>query len=264
MQGFILGHLSTLVLLVAVLKLSLNPGPAQYVAERTPVLQSTHPATPIDWEPTHIEPESTEWLNALLHQVAGVYRSKLRDDLHGAEGDEVLRQRVENFIDLMGPFGVVDRIQVHSVNLGIAGPNISNARSRFVAGELEQSEFEIVYKDDVSISASTEYLFDFPIIGSGRLPVSLTIGLSVFSCRVVITPPPLSSPAPTFTLSVLPDFTLDLKSSLEPTTFLGTPKLTNVHILHKQIDNQLRRALSQWGTLKIVLPGFSDGEDMKE
>jgi maintenance of morphology protein 1 len=43
----------------------------------------------------------------LRNQVAGVYRSKLRDDLHGAEGDEVLRQRVENFIDLMGPFGVV-------------------------------------------------------------------------------------------------------------------------------------------------------------
>jgi hypothetical protein len=77
MQGFILGHLSTLVLLVAVLKLSLNPGPAQYVAERTPVLQSTHPATPIDWEPTHIEPESTEWLNALLHQVCKQYQPAL-------------------------------------------------------------------------------------------------------------------------------------------------------------------------------------------
>jgi len=47
-----------------------------------------------------------------------------------------------------------------------------------------QNEFDMVYKDDLSISLSTAYLFNYPTIGFARLPVSLTISLSVFSCRV--------------------------------------------------------------------------------
>src|SRR6266404_4455663 len=42
----------------------------------------------------------------------------------------------------------------------------------------------MVYKDDLSISLSTAYLFNYPKTGFARLPVSLTISLSVFSCRV--------------------------------------------------------------------------------
>jgi maintenance of mitochondrial morphology protein 1 len=60
---------------------------------------------------------------------------------------------------------------------------------------------------------------------------------------------------------MLPNFTLDLKS----TSLLGSrAKLADVPKLHELIDNQLRRALSRWGTLKFVLPGFSDRDDMKE
>lgn len=90
------------------------------------------------------------------------------------------------------------------MNLGIAAPHISSARARLVAGlgTLErvgspaslsrtdedllhgQCEFEMVYKDDVSISLSTAYLFNYPTIGFARLPISVTILLSVFSCRV--------------------------------------------------------------------------------
>jgi hypothetical protein len=43
----------------------------------------------------------------LRNQVADVYRSKLRDDLQGIEGDEVLRHRVENFVNLTRPSGVL-------------------------------------------------------------------------------------------------------------------------------------------------------------
>lgn len=43
----------------------------------------------------------------LHNQVADVYRFKLRDDLQGVEGDEVLRRRVENFVNLMRPSGVL-------------------------------------------------------------------------------------------------------------------------------------------------------------
>ncbi|KAI0001852.1 hypothetical protein BJV77DRAFT_19855 [Russula vinacea] len=197
-QGFILGQFSILALLAVVIKyLFLDTEPAHKVAERTaPVSQPTRTATRLDGDATHIESESTEWLNSLLHQVADVYRFKLRDDLQGVEGDEVLRRRVENFVNLMRPSGVLDRIQIHSINLGVTAPHISNARSRLVAGSLEHSEFEMIYKDDVSISLSTAYLFNYPMIGFARLPISVTILLSVFSCRVVIAPPPLSSPVP--------------------------------------------------------------------
>ena len=77
---------------------------------------------------------------------------------------------------------------------------------------------------------------------------------------MVITPPPLSSPVPAFTLNMLPNFTLDLKS----TSLLGSrAKLADVPKLHELIDNQLRRALSRRGTFRFVLPGFSDIEGAK-
>jgi len=262
-QGFILGQFSILALLAVVLKyLFLDTEPAQNAPERVPVSLPVHPTTRPDEKSTHVEPESTEWLNALLHQVADIYRSKLRDDLQGVEGDEVLRRRVEDFVNIMRPSGILDRIQVHSVNLGVAAPHISNTRSRLVAGlgSLERSEFEVTYKDNISISLSTAYLFNYPTIGFARLPISVTISLSVFSCCAVITPPPLSSPVPAFTLTMLPNFTLDLKS----TSLLGSrAKLADVPKLHELIDNQLRRALSRRGTFKLVLPGFSNIEDVK-
>ena len=127
-QGFILGQLSILALLAAVIKyLFLDTEPAQNVAERTTsVSQPARPSARLDGDSMHVEPESTEWLNALLYQVckllafhfhmltwhlrnqvADVYRSKLRDDLQGVEGDEVLRRRVEDFVNLMRPSGVL-------------------------------------------------------------------------------------------------------------------------------------------------------------
>src|SRR5260221_5021528 len=42
----------------------------------------------------------------------------------------------------------------------------------------------MAYKDDLSISLSTAYLFNYPMVGFARLPVSVTIALSVFASRV--------------------------------------------------------------------------------
>jgi maintenance of morphology protein 1 len=133
-----------------------------------------------------------------------------------------------------------------------------------------QNEFDMVYKDDLSISLSTAYLFNYPTIGFARLPVSLTISLSVFSCRVSFYDvlharcpyssrrlSPLhhpSSPAPALTLAVLPNFTLELQSR----SLLGSrAKLADVPKLHELIDSQIRRAIGRWGTLRISLPGLS-------
>jgi len=144
---------------------------------------------------------------------------------------------------------------VHSVHLGVSAPQLSNASSIPVAGPgpLERNEFDMVYKDDLSISLSTAYLFNYPTIGFARLPVSLTISLSVFSCRAIITPPSPSSPAPALTLAVLPNFTLELQSR----SLLGSrAKLADVPKLHELIDSQIRRAIGRWGTLRISLPGL--------
>lgn len=43
----------------------------------------------------------------ICYQATDVYRSKLRDGLQGVEGDEVLHRRVEDFVNLMRPSGVL-------------------------------------------------------------------------------------------------------------------------------------------------------------
>lgn len=50
----------------------------------------------------------------LRNQVADVYRSKLRDDIKGVEGDEVLRRRVEDFVNIMRPSGILVSIILQS------------------------------------------------------------------------------------------------------------------------------------------------------
>jgi maintenance of morphology protein 1 len=72
-QGFILGQFSILALLAVVLKyLFFDTEHSQKVpvyAERDPpVLQPTLPSARVDENSVQIESESTEWLNALLHQ----------------------------------------------------------------------------------------------------------------------------------------------------------------------------------------------------
>lgn len=41
----------------------------------------------------------------LLKQVAELYRSKLRNDLPGADGDEVARKRLEDYANRIRPSG---------------------------------------------------------------------------------------------------------------------------------------------------------------
>lgn len=50
----------------------------------------------------------------LRNQVADVYRSKLRDGLKGVEGDEVLRRRIEDFVNIMRPSGILVSIILQS------------------------------------------------------------------------------------------------------------------------------------------------------
>lgn len=47
-------------------------------------------------------------LNA-LHQVVDVYRTKIRGDVEGLEGDEIARKRVEDYANSIRPKGFLVR-----------------------------------------------------------------------------------------------------------------------------------------------------------
>ena len=117
------------------------------------------------------------------------------------------------------------------------------------------------YIDSVSISISTSVLFNYPFPSFARLPVSLTISLSLFassvsaivakrggvfiSHQVRLTPPDPRSPHPTVTFT-LPaphsNFTLDIKT----TSLMGSrAKLEDVPKVHELIQNQVRPLLGR-------------------
>ncbi|KAF9535869.1 hypothetical protein CPB83DRAFT_865990 [Crepidotus variabilis] len=209
--------------------------------------------------------ESTEWFNVLLKQIVDVYRSKLRDDAESFEGDEIARSRIETFVNSVRPAGFLDYITIHSVDLGRSAPTLYNARVRKRQGDASLSvclpEFDASYTDTISISLSTSYLFNYPMVSFARLPISLTISLSQFKSALTIqTPPPSSSP-PVVTLTISPNFILDLTT----TSLMGSrAKLANVPKLHELIQHQVRRILAARATWKVVLPGLSSVAEVKK
>jgi len=45
----------------------------------------------------------------VLHQVVDVYRTKIRGDIEGIEGDEIARKRVEDYANSIRPKGFIVR-----------------------------------------------------------------------------------------------------------------------------------------------------------
>ncbi|KAF9270378.1 maintenance of mitochondrial morphology protein 1 [Marasmius fiardii PR-910] len=267
-QGFIFGQLSILVLLYLILKYLFLDSP-KYPIENS----SYHPKVGSDSlarnqnqflskEPPGSENESAQWFALLLHQVLNVYRSKLRDDLSGSAGDEVARQRVEDFANKIRPAGFLDHIVVHSVDLGSSAPQLYNGRRhRLSEDQPTEVEFDVDYTDSISVSLSTSYLFNYPMPSFARLPVSLTISLSLFKSTISIVPPSPTSPAPVMTFSISPTFTLDLTTA----SLMGSrAKLANVPKLHELIEHQVHRVLASRATWKVVLPGLASVAEVKQ
>ncbi|KAJ8084193.1 ERMES complex subunit mmm1 [Marasmius tenuissimus] len=270
-QGFIIGQLSILILLYFILKY-LFLDSTKYPFETS----SYHPKVTSDSSNRnqHIslqsesstdekaESESAEWFALLLHQVVDVYRSKLRDDLSGPAGDEVARQRVEDFANKIRPAGFLDHIVIHSVDLGKSAPRLYNGRRhRPSEDQPAEIEFDVDYTDSVSVSLSTSYLFNYPMPSFARLPVSLTISLSLFKSKISIVPPSPTAPAPVMTFSISPAFTLDLTTA----SLMGSrAKLANVPKLHDLIQHQVHRVLASRATWKVVLPGLASVAEVKQ
>ncbi|KAJ6627242.1 hypothetical protein B0H10DRAFT_1780248 [Mycena sp. CBHHK59/15] len=271
-QGLILGQLSILVLLGLILKY-LFLDSTEYPFETS----SYHPRVDNDLllrkqsisshsihESIDEKAESAEWFNMLLHQIVEIYRSKLRDGLPGAEGDEVARKRIEDYANKIRPPGFLDHINIHSVDLGVSAPRLYNTRiKRQNCSEPLSAEFDVSYTDTISLALSTSYLFNYPMPSFARLPVSLTISLSLFKSSIIITPPSPTSPTPVpvLTIAIPPDFTLDLTT----TSLMGSrAKLANVPKLHELIQHQVRRILATREPWRVVLPGLSSVADVRQ
>ncbi|KAH8835213.1 maintenance of mitochondrial morphology protein 1 [Flagelloscypha sp. PMI_526] len=260
-QGLVLGQLSIVVLLYFILKyLFLD-------STESPVDSSSyHPVIDHEaaWKRQNAAklqntsanlaaktPESAEWFNALLDQVISIYRSRLCDGLSGSEGEEVARIRIENYANKIRPPGFLDQIKVHSVSLGISAPRVSNARVHPQSSSSPKgTQLDIEYMDDISISLSTSYLFNYPMASFARLPISLTIGLATFR-------------ASRYQCTLSPDFTLSLSTE----SLMGSrAKLANIPKLHELIQHQVRRILANRATLgwKIPLPGLVGIAQVKE
>ncbi|KAJ7071299.1 maintenance of mitochondrial morphology protein 1 [Mycena amicta] len=257
-QGLVLGQLSILVLLYLVLKY-LFLDSTKYPFETS----SYHPRADTDGllrrqnVSSHSAPEnisgdekaeSLEWFSMLLHQVVEIYRSNLRDDLPGVEGDEVARKRVEDYANKIRPPGFLDYINVHSVDLGVSAPRLYNARIKrqSVSTEpLSEVEFDVSYTDTISLSLSTSCLFNYPLPSFARLPVSLTISLAMFKSSIIVTPPSTASPS-------------------RQTSLMGSrAKLANVPKLHELIQHQVQRLLASREPLRVALPGLSRSVEVR-
>ncbi|KAG1757409.1 hypothetical protein EDB19DRAFT_1657322 [Suillus lakei] len=244
-QGLVLGQLSILVLLALVLKY-LFFIPPESETETVPFhpLSKSNPSWHQDVEEDDTdsapEKESAHWFNILARQVVEVYRAKLQNNLTGYEGIEVARRKIEDHANELRPRGFLARM---------SAPKLSNAR--VVNDNDEDSspttiEFDMSYTDTISVSLSTSYLFNYPMSSFARLPVSLTISLSLFESKVTLVSPSPASAAPVLTISLPQDFTLNLKQ----------PMLRDVPKLHELIENQVRKVLALRGTWKFVLPGI--------
>jgi len=261
-QGLVLGQLSILVLLALVLKYLFFISP-ESEPETVPFhpLSKTNPSWNQDVQEDACSLqdkglESAHWFNTLARQVAEVYRAKLQNNLTGYEGIEVARRKIEDHANNMRPRGFLDHITVHSVDLGMSAPKLSNARvvdNNVGDPSPPTIEFDMTYTDSISISLSTSYLFNYPMSSFARLPVSLTISLSLFESKVTLVLPSPASVAPVLTISLPPDFTLNLKT----TSLMGSrAMLRDVPKLHELIEYQVRRVLAVRGTWKVVLPGL--------
>ena len=132
------------------------------------------------------------------------------------------------------------------------------------------------------MSVSTSLLFNYPTALFARLPISLTLSLSIFSgtvsrpaCptfqyhsihsqmfvrphpKVTLIPP--TSDNPSFTLRLLPTF----KLTLDQSSLMGSrAKLSDVPKVHQMIEERIRAAIAtRFDEYHIMLPGIASRDN---
>jgi len=230
----VLGQLLTLVLIGLVLKFLTTKSPLE-----TSWL-SYHPRLPRDQHFFECELESAGWLDGVLEEVTYVYRSQFRDGLEGSAGDEIARGRLEDIANKVRPSESIDHVTIHSIDLGVSAPRVSNA-SRQYSHFNGPFSFDLVYADNLQVTFSSSYKLGYPIFD--RIPISGTISLSFLHASIHVSPPP--SGRQMVTISISPNFILKLSTVIR---VLGVeisdyPKLDD--LLQRQVQKVLAEAT--WG-----------------
>ncbi|KAG8981455.1 ERMES complex subunit mmm1 [Tulasnella sp. JGI-2019a] len=258
-QGLLIGQISIFLLLALVLK--------YLFLETTPSLPRTPGLTPFQTQTHHNQPQSppislplplnpnepVEWVNVILLHIARAYRRELSAGMDGPSGGESARRLLEGWVNKHRGT-LLDEIHITSVNIGNDAPKLRSAQvlPPKAGSEDVRIECDVLYTDDVSASLSTSVLFHYPTPSFARLPVSLTLSLSTFSAKILVTPPAPSDPSPCLTVTLDPSFVLDITTQ----SLLGSrAKLSDVPKIHELIAQRIRSGIAERGTWKILLPG---------
>jgi maintenance of morphology protein 1 len=152
-----------------------------------------------------------------------------------------------------------DPVFIESVALGTSAPRLSNARILPPPQDHigpPDIQFDAEYTDDaVSVRLTTSLFFNQPVPAFARLPVSLSLTLDAFRATLTVSPPDPADLHPSMTVKLHPEFTLSLQAS----SLLGSrAKLANVPKVHELIENRIRKALIDRGTIRVRIPGHAE------
>ncbi|POV95111.1 hypothetical protein PSTT_16447 [Puccinia striiformis] len=141
-------------------------------------------------------PETTDWLNVLLAQAIIAYRSLV----HGLDDDPTMPKgnKAKEMVEEAMNFARLPKSPtVTEVEFGKEYPVCTNARVR-PADETGRMriEIDIDYSDRVTLAIETKVVVNFPTTRFAVLPISLGLTLNQLSATIMAEIPPIAIPLP--------------------------------------------------------------------
>ncbi|CAG8486110.1 12238_t:CDS:2 [Dentiscutata erythropus] len=250
-QGFLLGQLTIVILILAFIKFMLLEKATKQQKRRLPIQTPINPKTasvsPAStilsktlYDPKYHLPESTDWLNVLLAQAIYQYREEAKTDNRLVRFvDEILNDGVKP--DFMGP------IEVTRLDIGEEFPIFSNARIRPTETMSRMRvEVDCDFSDQITLGVNTQILINWPKPRIAVLPISLVLSIVKFAATITLEIV-VNSESSFIVVSSLPDFVLEFNVQ----SLIGSrSKLEDVPKITHMITSKLRNAFCE----KFVYP----------
>ncbi|KAI9506078.1 hypothetical protein BX070DRAFT_186915, partial [Coemansia spiralis] len=258
MQGFILGQISMLVLLIMAIKYILfeepmgkKPIEGESDANAKPRNSAPEPAEDNKGRTVEIlsrtgydlashTSESCDWLTVFLAQII----AKFRKDAE--KHDRLVRVISEALNGELRP-SVIDNIRITQFSLGSDFLRIAGARMVPSAGSLGmRAELDLELHDEITLGFNTRVLVNWPRQLVAALPVSMVVSLVKFVGTAAIEFD-CSSLEPSVSISILPDYVLEF----DVQTLIGSKaKVQNLPMLTSVISRKLEAAFAK----ELVMP----------
>ncbi|CAG8527094.1 15522_t:CDS:2 [Acaulospora colombiana] len=248
LQGFFLGQLTIVFLILAFIKFMLleevqekqkRPLPIPLKSQTTNVSPASILSKTL-YDPKYHPPESTDWLNVLLAQAIHQYREE-------AKADNRLVRFVDRILNDGGKPDFVGTIEVTQLDIGEEYPIFSNARIRSTeAIDQMRVEIDCEFSDRITLGIDTQIIINWPKPCIAVLPISLMLSVVKFSATIALEIE-TNSDCTFISASALPDFVLEfgIKSLIGSRSKLeGVPKIT------RMITSKLRNMFCE----KFVCP----------